>query len=126
MNKGKIKFVRGDTHLVSRYFADEEGNILKPNPSTDEINFTVRKSIESEIEELKKTISDMTINENGKYTIKINPTDTDKMEFGEYHYDIELRIGVNEEEPFVQTVESGIFKLLPYDYSRPTKNGGVE
>lgn len=126
MNKGKIKFVRGDTHLVSRYFTDEEGNILRPNPSTDEINFTVRKSIESEIEELKKTISDMTINENGKYTIKINPTDTDKMEFGEYHYDIELRIGVNEEEPFVQTVESGIFKLLPYDYSRPTKNGGVE
>ena len=33
-----------------------------------------------------------------KYTIKINPTDTDKMEFGEYHYDIELRIGVNEDE----------------------------
>ena len=126
MNKGKIKFVRGDTYLISRYFTDEEGNILSPNSSTDEINFTVRKSIESEIEELKKTISDMKINEDGKYTIKINPTDTDKMEFGEYHYDIELRIGVNEEEPFVQTVESGIFKLLPYDYSRPTKNGGVE
>ena len=118
-----IKFVRGDTHYISRYFKDREGNILKLNLETDQVNFTIRKSSEDETVVLKKDFSNgVEISEDGKCRIIINTSDTEHLKIGKYGYDIEIRVGVNEENPFVKTVEVGILKLTK-DYSRPPIGG---
>lgn len=114
-----MEFVRGDTFIISRYFKDKDGNNLILNKNTDEINFTMRKDIYSEVAVIEKHINDIEILEDGKYRITLNPKDTEQLDFGEYGYDIELRIGKNEENPFVRTVESGKIQLLENDYSRP-------
>lgn len=111
---GIINLVRGDTHYISRIFTDKDGNKLTFNTSTDQINFTVRKNINSEAV-IEKKISDITKDSEGKYTITIEPEDTEDLDFGKYGYDIEIRIG----NDFVRTVESGSFIISPYDFSRP-------
>lgn len=116
-----MEFVRGDTFIISRYFKDKDGNNLILNKNTDEINFTMRKDIYSEVAVIEKHINDIEILEDGKYRITLNPKDTEQLEFGEYGYDIELIIGKDEENPFVRTVESGTIKLLEQDYSRPNE-----
>lgn len=113
-----MEFVRGDTYIISRYFQDKDGNNLILNKDTDDIIFTIRKDIYSEVV-VEKNINDIEILEDGKYRITLNPKDTEQLDFGEYGYDIELRIGKNEENPFVRTVESGKIQLLENDYSRP-------
>ena len=115
-----MEFVRGDTFIISRYFQDKDGNELILNKDTDEINFTVRKSVYSEVV-IEKNINDIEILEDGKYRIILNPKDTEQLDFGEYGYDIEIRIGKDEENPFVRTVESGTIELLSQDYSRPNE-----
>lgn len=115
-----MEFVRGDTFIISRYFQDKDGNKLILNKNTDEINFTVRRDIYSEVV-IEKHINDIETLEDGKYRIILNPKDTEQLDFGEYEYDIEIRIGKDEEKPFVRTVESGTIKLLSQDYSRPNE-----
>lgn len=115
-----MEFVRGDTFIISRYFKDKDGNNLILNKYTDDISFTMRKDLYSEIV-AQKNINDIEILEDGKYRITLNPRDTEQLDFGEYGYDIELRIGKDEENPFVRTVESGTIKLLEQDYSRPNE-----
>lgn len=115
-----MNFVRGDTFYISRYIEDKEGNKLILDKKKDELNFTVRRNVESEIL-IEKHIEDIEISEDGKYKITLNPSDTENLDFGSYGYDIEIRIGKAEEEPFVRTVENGKLKLLEYDYSRPEK-----
>ena len=116
-----MEFVRGDTFIISRYFKDKDGNNLILNKNTDEINFTMRKDIYSEVAVVEKHINNIEILEDGKYRITLNPRDTEQLDFGEYGYDIELRIGKNEANSFVRTVESGTIKLLEQDYSRPNE-----
>lgn len=118
-----IKFARGDTYYISRYFTDKEGKILKLNIETDQINFTVRKNSEDSEEVVKKDFSNgIEICEDGKCRITLKPQDTQELELGKYGYDIEIRIGINEECPFVRTTEVGTLKLTK-DYSRPTVGG---
>ena len=119
----KIEFVRGDTRYISRYFTDKNKNVLKLNPDTDQVKFTVKTDSEDETEIIKKDLSNgIQVFEDGKYRIIIDPKDTQKLNLGKYGYDIELTIGVNEEHPFVRTVETGIIKLTK-DYSRPSIGG---
>ncbi len=115
-----IEFVRGDTFLISRYFEDKEGNKIILNPKTDELTFTVRENILSSIL-IQKTLKDMEVTEDGKYTIVIESKDTEKLDLKTYNYDFEIRIGKDEDNPFVRTPESGRLKLAEYDYSRPEK-----
>lgn len=120
----KIEFRRGDTFYISRYFTDKNKNILKVNPDTDQINFTVRKDSEDDEVIIKKDLSNgIQAFEDGKYRITIDPKDTQNLSLGKYGYDIELVIGANEEHPFVRTPEIGTIKLTK-DYSRST-NGGA-
>lgn len=116
MEQREISFVRGDTKLISRIFKDKDDNILIFNKETDKMNFTVRRYINSEVS-IHKNLDSIIVDEEGKYTIIINPEDTENLSFGTYGYDIELTIG-----DYVRTVESGTFTLLEYDYSRAEVN----
>jgi hypothetical protein len=119
----KIEFRRGDTFYISRYFKDKNGNVIKVNPDTDQINFTVRKDSEDDELVIKKDLSNgIQVFEDGKYRIIIDPKDTQNLSLGKYGYDIELAIGVSEEHPFVRTPETGSIKLTK-DYSRPAVGG---
>lgn len=113
-----MEFVRGDTFYISRYLQDKDGKALILNKETDEITLTVRETIDSDIV-IEKHIEDFEITEDGKYRITLQPKDTEKLDFGKYEYDMEIRIGKDEENPFVRTIESGVISLLPLDYSRP-------
>lgn len=115
-----MEFTRGDTFIISRYLKDKDDNNIIINKDTDDITFTMRKNLYSEIV-VKKDINDIEITDDGKYRIVLNPKDTEKLDFGDYGYDIELRIGKNEINPFVRTVESGQIELLGNDYSRPNE-----
>lgn len=115
-----LEFVRGDTFFISRYLTDEEGNKLILNPETDELTFTLRTNIYSEIL-IEKKLKDMKITEDGKYTVTLNPRDTEELDFKKYNYDFEVRIGKDEDDPFVRTPETGTITLQEYDYSRPNK-----
>lgn len=117
------KLIRGDTRYISKYFYDKNGNLLILNPSTDQVTFTIRKDSEDQEVVLKKDFSNgVTISEDGKCRIAIHTDDTQNLELGKYGYDIEVRIGVNETHPFVQTIEVGTLKLTK-DYSRPAVGG---
>ena len=118
MEKRCIEFVRGDTFLISRYFKDKEDNILTLNPKEDELTFTVRDNIYSPVI-IQKKLSDMEISQDGKYTIVLNPSDTESLDSKTYKYDLEIRIGKNEKNPYVITPESGTITLQEFDFSRP-------
>lgn len=113
-----MEFVRGDTFYISRCLTDKNDNPLILNKETDDITLTVRESIDSEII-IEKHIEDFEITEDGIYRVVLNPKDTETLELGIYEYDIEIRIGKNEENPFVRTPETGTIRLLSWDFSRP-------
>lgn len=113
-----MEFVRGDTFYISRYIQDKDENNLILNKETDELSFTVREDIMKEII-IEKHLDNIEVAEDGKYRITLHPKDTEKLDFGTYEYDIEIRIGKDEENPFVRTIETGTIRLLPHDYSRP-------
>ena len=116
MKKLYLAITRGDTMILERYFTDKNGTKLEFDPSKDQINFTVRKDMDSPVV-IEKHLSDMKCVDK-LYTITVLPTDTQNLDFGVYGYDIEIRIGTE----FVLTVESGNLELLKYDYSRPKEN----
>ena len=113
-----MEFIRGDTFYITRQLTDKDGNALILNKETDEISLTVRENIESEIV-IEKHIEDFEITDDGTYRVILHPKDTENLEFGVYEYDMEIRIGKDEKNPFVRTIETGTVRLLPYDYSRP-------
>lgn len=87
----KLEFARGDSY--------ERGFLLKNKatgePITDtfeEIYFTVKKyATDSEYKFQKKLTSGGIVSDgSGHYTLYINPSDTNGMQFGEYECDIEL------------------------------------
>lgn len=119
----RIEITRGDTLMISRQLTDTDDNVLTINEKTDEINFTIRKNMDSDVLLHKDLTDGIKLRENGIFDITILPKDTEEMEFGVYGFDIEVTIGKDEEMPFVRTVNSGTIELLEDDYSRPTEGG---
>lgn len=95
-----IKMVRGDTlsfgieieglgqDLDTCYFS------CKQNP--DDINYIFQKSLNSGISKVS----------NGKYRVRVAPSDTSNVEVGSYYYD--LQIGVNSD---IFTIIKGVLKI---------------
>ena len=84
-----ISFARGDLYVFP--FAVYIDGEMYTEPLTS-IYFTVKKHYFDKEAVFQKKLSDGTIIENGdgSYTIRIEPEDTEELNFGVYDYDIQV------------------------------------
>lgn len=83
----KISLPRGDIRNVN--FTVKSGETTYSDFT--EIYFTVKKSTTNKIMLFQKRLTDGTIRQNDDaYTLRIEPEDTDKLEYGVYAFDIEV------------------------------------
>ena len=103
----RIEMARGDSHgfTVGVY---EEGAEETPI-AVDNIFFTVKKHYYDKNFVIQKRLDEGTITEYEAniYTIMIDPSDTDDLDFGKYDFDIEVIIETNKKKTF-----SGVLDLL--------------
>ena len=95
-----MKITRGDTGAYKFQRLDKSGNAITTTPTA--LYFTVKKTYSQSTFAFQKSLSDMTIDENGFWHFKIQPEDTDTLEYGTYVYDIEVTDG-----DYVQTIAKG-------------------
>lgn len=89
-----MEIIRGDTKELKfqrRKKIDNQVITTKP----DKMYFTVKYSYESKEPVLQKTLDNgITFNaEDNYYYMTINPEDTDKLQFRDYVYDLEIIVG---------------------------------
>lgn len=96
-----LKVIRGDTNKFKFTRKDNEGNVI--THIADNIYFSVKENCNTDKLVLQKTIEDMTF-DNGEYTFTIDGTDTDKLYYGSYKYDLEVI-----EDDYKQTISIGDF-----------------
>jgi len=98
-----MEITRGDTH--SYYFQRKRDG----EPITTEaenIYFTVKNNNYNEEVVFQKTIDDMDFDENYYYHFTINPEDTNGLDYGDYVYDIEVKI-----DTYTRTIAKGILSI---------------
>lgn len=101
-----IEYVRGDSCLIGLTFKSYEGRI-------DYMFFTVRES-ETKRTIIKSLNNGIKLQEDGKYIITLNPSDTnDMIPQCNYKYDIEIKIG-----DFTKTIALGEM-ILEQDQTLP-------
>ncbi|NMA00794.1 MAG: hypothetical protein GX924_07175 [Clostridiaceae bacterium] len=86
INGTNLKMIRGDSECISVSMQDEEG-VPIPLIDGDTVYFTVKKSVHREEITLQKIIEEF---QEGTAVIPIAPSDTKKLEFRTYVYDIQL------------------------------------
>ena len=85
-----MEFVRGDTFAFKVKLKRTDQTVIKKD-DLKSLYVTVRKSVFSASPVLfQKTIEDVEIDDEGYCHIKIEPTDTEKLNYGVYFFDIEL------------------------------------
>lgn len=101
---------RGDTKLLNRFkIKDKEGNLINLT-NNDQLYFTVKKNSNSNKVLIKKTINDgIYLKDDGYYHITLEPSDTSKLNYGTYVYDIELK--KTNPKVFVRTLLEGSITL---------------
>lgn len=82
VHDNNIAMIRGDSGIFKIDVTDIAGNAVALDDN-DVLTFTLRRATRSPTIVLQKTITD------GMLTI--HPEDTEKMEFGAYIYDVELK-----------------------------------
>lgn len=97
----KISLVRGDTLRV-QIGITKDGEIYTPSQD-DYIRFAMKQSYNSSKVLLEKQISNETL------ILKLEPSDTKKLSFGEYVYDIEITLANGDVDTFIR----GKFELSP-------------
>lgn len=95
--------VRGDTGAFKFQRLDSSGEAITTTPTA--IYFTVKKSYSHADDIFQKTLSDMTMDEDGTWHFTINPVDTASLDYGQYVFDLEVTT-----DDYVQTIAKG--KLL--------------
>lgn len=84
-----LEQIRGDSVVWHFHRTDKRGVIIADVP--DKIYFTVKWSPEDEDYLFQKTKDDIAFDTNTyEYSIQIAPEDTNKLEYGDYVYDIEV------------------------------------
>lgn len=78
-----ITLTRGDSAKIQLTLEDTSGNPYVPSES-DEIRFALKREYKDFKCLIKKTIPTDTL------LLQLTPADTEKLEFGKYHYDIQL------------------------------------
>lgn len=97
-----ISMIRGDTTPLMFQRKDNNGDVIKIK--ADKIYFTVKKSDLPDEVLFQKTIEDMTLDEDGTYHFRIEPEDTNNLEFGNYIFDLEVI-----QDNVVSTISRGEF-----------------
>lgn len=87
-----MKIIRGDYKVIPFVRKDKTGKIIESIP--EKVYFTVKSFANSDKVLIQKTLENgITIDENFNYNIEFNASDTDKLSFGKYVYDIEIKNG---------------------------------
>lgn len=102
-----IELTRGDTLKLKFIRKDSNGEAIKTQPNA--IYFSVKYSAYNNETLFQKTLEDMDLNTTtGEIVFYINPTDTNKLNYGTYKYDLEVKdtiVGVD----YVKTIAKGDF-----------------
>lgn len=95
---------RGDTR--SYYFkrTNADGSTITTQPTS--LYFTVKRNYIVKDFVLQKTLDDMTVDAESNYHFTIEPEDTDKLDYGKYVFDIQVR-----QDGAVTTIAKGEFIL---------------
>lgn len=101
-----IIITRGDTEGILIRFRD-----YVPT-SEDKFEMTVRKSIQSPDKLLHKVGQLM---ENGTVLIKIDPSDTSGLDFGQYVYDVQATFGSGEVKTIIKPAKFFVGGEVTYD-----------
>ena len=83
-----ISKTRGDSILLKFQRKDADGQVILTPPTT--MYFTLKESFETEGFILQKSLSDMTMEEDGTWHIELLPEETEEMPYGTYVFDIEV------------------------------------
>lgn len=87
-----LKFVRGDTCLFKVKLVINGGDVVKLS-DIDSIFMTCRQTPNKDSNVLfKKTLDDLTLDDEGYLHCKFNPSDTENLYYGEYFFDIEVTL----------------------------------
>ena len=82
---------RGDTKKYYFQRKKADGTVIIDLP--DALYFTVKKNYIDNKALIQKKLSDMTVDQEGKYHFTIEPGDTDKLPYGGYVFDIQVTVG---------------------------------
>jgi hypothetical protein len=99
-----MEITRGDTKGLTFKRKNSDGSII--TTKADKVYFTVKKSSVTGNVVFQKTIEDMTFDLDGTYHFVINPSDTNGLTYGNYVYDLEVKIG-----NYVKTISKGDFVI---------------
>lgn len=83
-----ISKTRGDTIGLRFQRKDADGEIILTAPTA--MYFTLKKSYNDSAVVLQKSLSDMTMDEDGTWHIVLAPGDTENLTYGTYVFDIEV------------------------------------
>jgi len=86
----EFEFPRGDNCPFTFVLTDDDKQAIDDMTSTN-IYFTVKTSPNESNYLFQKTLNGGTITQDGnQYTLMIDPTDTDSLDYGSYWYDVSL------------------------------------
>ena len=99
-----MNITRGDTKSF-KFRRKSDGKPI--TQEADNIYFTVKNTNYTDEVLFQKTIDDMDFDEEYYYHFTILPKDTNELEYGDYKYDIEVKIG----DTYVKTIAKGTLKI---------------
>ena len=104
------EFPRGDTYKLKKFrITDKNKNIIQQT-GTQQLYFTVKTDSNSnKVLFQKRKNTGIELGEDGYYHITIEPSDTSKLEYGTYVYDISLKSTVA--KTIVKTLINGTITL---------------
>lgn len=84
----KMFVTRGDTIPLAFTRKDTDGHTITDAP--DAMYFTLKKGPDVKDSILQKKLSDMSMDQDGKWTLALAPSDTETLPYGSYFFDIEV------------------------------------
>lgn len=103
-NLQQLSLNRGTTRYYRARRINYSGNPILAKASG--VYFVIKKSWRDETPLIKKTIDDMTFDEEGYYHFEINPKDTENIPYGEYVWDF---TATNDNDTYRAKPAHGIF-----------------
>lgn len=103
----KIELIRGDSLKLKFTRKDDEGKAILTTPSA--LYFSVKNNTYQNDVILQKVLDDMEFDSvSGQYSFFINPEDTDKLDYGSYKFDLEVKDEIGGLE-YTKTIAIGDF-----------------